>query len=78
MDSKRYQIDYIGLLIQERFRNCLKNSKTLPGADINSDHVLLIGEVDIRLKNIAGRQVTKKFDMEKSKMKRKEKIPRIY
>ena len=69
MDSKRYQKDYI--LIQERFRNCLKNAKTLPGADINSDRVLLIGEVDIRLKKIRGRQVAKKFDMEKLKMKRK-------
>ena len=45
----------------------LENMKTLPGADINSDHVLLIGEVDIRLKKIRGRQVTKKFDMEKLK-----------
>ena len=59
MDSKRYQIDYI--LIQERFQNCLKN------ADINSDRALLTGEVDIQLKKIRGRQVTKKFDMEKLK-----------
>ena len=57
VDSKRYRIDYI--LIQERFRNCLKNAKTLPGVDFNS--------VDIRLKRIRGRQVTKKFDMEKLK-----------
>ena len=48
-------------------RNCLKNAKILPGADINSDHVLLIGEVDIRLKKIRGRQVTKKFDIERFK-----------
>ena len=65
VDSKRYQVDYI--LIQERFQNCLKNVRTLSGADINSDHVLLIGEVDIRLKKIRGRQVTKKFVMEKLK-----------
>ena len=69
MDSKQYQIDYI--LIQEMFLNCLKNVKTLPGADINSDHILLIGEVDIQLNRIRGRQATKKFDMEKLKMKRK-------
>ena len=64
-DSKRYQIDYT--LIQERLRNCLKNAKTLPGADTNSGQALLIGEVDIRLKKIRGRRVTKKFDMEKLK-----------
>ena len=45
----------------------MKNAKTLPGADINSDHALLIGELDIRLKKIRGRQVTKKFDKEKLK-----------
>ena len=65
VDSKRYQIDYI--LIQERFQKCLKNAKTLPETDINSDHVLLIGVVDTRLKRIRGRKVTKKFDMEKLK-----------
>ena len=65
VNNKRYQIGYI--LIQERFQNCLENAKTLPGADINSDHVLLTGEVDIRLKKIRGRQVTNKFDMEKLK-----------
>ena len=41
--------------------------KTLPGVYINSDHVLLIGKVGIRLKRIRGKQVTKKFDMDKLK-----------
>ena len=31
---------------------------------MNSDLALLVGEVNIRLKKIRGRQVTKKFDME--------------
>ena len=49
----------------------MENAKTLPGADINSDHVLLLGEVDIRLNKIRGRQVTKKFDMKKLKNEEK-------
>ncbi|KAJ4430293.1 hypothetical protein ANN_22506 [Periplaneta americana] len=39
------------------------------GADINSDHVFLIGKVGIRLKKIRGRQMTKKLNMEKLKNK---------
>ena len=62
-DCKRYQIDYI--LVQERFRNCLKNAKTLPGADINSDHILLIGEINLTLKKITQNQVSKKPHLEK-------------
>ncbi|KAJ4426947.1 hypothetical protein ANN_26746 [Periplaneta americana] len=42
------------------------------GADINSDHVLLIGEVDIRLKKVRGKQVMKKLNMEKLKNEEKE------
>ena len=42
------------------FEIALKNAKIPPGADINSDHVLLIGDVDIKLKRIRIRQVTKK------------------
>ena len=45
----------------------MKNAKSLRGADINSDLILRIGEVDIRLSRIRGRQATKKFDMEKLK-----------
>ena len=71
VDSMRYNIDYV--LIQESFRNCSKNAKTLLGADINSDHLLLIGKVDIRLKRIKGRHVTKKSDMEKLKNKEERK-----
>ncbi|KAJ4437948.1 hypothetical protein ANN_13887 [Periplaneta americana] len=36
-------------------------------ADINSDHVLLIGAVDIRLKKIRGINMRKKLNMEKLK-----------
>ena len=35
-DISRNQIDYI--MINKRFRNCVKQARTYPGADINSDH----------------------------------------
>ncbi|XP_030747690.1 craniofacial development protein 2-like [Sitophilus oryzae] len=44
----RNQIDYI--LINRRFRNCIKPTKTYPGADVHSDHNLLCSKLNIRLK----------------------------
>ena len=35
-DIGRYQIDYI--LVEQRFRNQVKDFKSHPGADIDSDH----------------------------------------
>ena len=35
-DISRNQIDYI--MINQRFKNCVKQARTYPGADINSDH----------------------------------------
>ena len=35
-DVKRNQIDYI--MVRNRFRNSVKQVKTYPGADVDSDH----------------------------------------
>ena len=35
-DISRNKIDYI--MFNERFRNCIKQAKTYPGKDLNSDH----------------------------------------
>ncbi|GFN80557.1 craniofacial development protein 2-like [Plakobranchus ocellatus] len=37
INSEPYKIDYI--LILKRFRNVVKTSKPLPGADCDSDHI---------------------------------------
>ncbi|VVC27559.1 Endonuclease/exonuclease/phosphatase [Cinara cedri] len=39
-DLGRYQIDFI--LVRNRFKNQVKSCKTYPGADINSDHNLVM------------------------------------
>ena len=49
-DLHRYQIDYI--LVKQRFRGSIKDVKTMPGADIDSDHNLLVADVNTRLKRI--------------------------
>ncbi|KAI5715694.1 hypothetical protein M8J77_020891 [Diaphorina citri] len=64
-DRKRYQLDYI--LINQRFKNSIKTAKTFPGADIFSDHNLLIAEVRTRLKHIRRKGTSKKWNLEKLK-----------
>jgi len=49
-DWSQHQLDYI--LVKYRFRNSVKNVQTLPGADIDSDHNLLVAKVLTRLKKI--------------------------
>ena len=43
----RNQIDYI--LISQKWRSYVKNVKTLPGADCNSDHQLLVANLKLKL-----------------------------
>ncbi|XKL62987.1 hypothetical protein PGB90_005351 [Kerria lacca] len=45
------QIDYF--LVNRRFRNALKSTKTYPGADANTDHILLITTINLKFKRIA-------------------------
>ena len=48
--TTRNQIDYI--MIKRKWKSCIKNVKTYPGADCNSDHQLLVAKCKIRLKKI--------------------------
>lgn len=50
----RNQIDYI--LINNRYKNSVKSTKTYPGADINSDHNPVVANLNIKMKKIARRQ----------------------
>uniref|UniRef100_A0A8D8TDU0 Craniofacial development protein 2 n=1 Tax=Cacopsylla melanoneura TaxID=428564 RepID=A0A8D8TDU0_9HEMI len=62
-DTMRFQIDYI--LINDRFKNSIKNAKTYPGADVHTDHTLLAAEVRTRLKHIKKKSTFKKWNTEK-------------
>ena len=46
----RNQIDYI--LINKRFRNCVKQAKSYPGSDMNSDHNPVIVKMKIQPKTL--------------------------
>ena len=57
-------MDYI--LVKHRFRNSVKDVQTLPGADIDSDHNLLVAKVCTRLKKIIRFQKSRpRWDLEK-------------
>ena len=52
--------------MKHRFRNSVKNVRTLPGADIDSDHNLLVAKVRTRLKKIIRFQKSRpRWDLEK-------------
>ena len=62
------QIDYI--LVRKRFRSGVNSARTrsFPGADIGSDHDLLMMTIHIRLKRFSKPKHTRlKFDLEKLK-----------
>lgn len=56
----RNQIDYI--LINKRFRNCIKRVAAYPGADIGSDHNPLIANIKLRLSKIKKTANNKSMD----------------
>ena len=67
-DKNRYQVDYI--LVKQRFRNSIRDVKTFPGADIDSDHTLLVAEVQTRLKAFKKAEKRKpKWNLEVNKSK---------
>jgi len=47
-DLSRHQLDYI--LVKHRFRNSMMEAQTMPGADIDSDHNMLVVKIYIKLK----------------------------
>ncbi|GFN80446.1 craniofacial development protein 2-like protein [Plakobranchus ocellatus] len=73
-DRSRNKIDYI--LIQKRFRNAVKTSKSLSGADCDSDHIPLMCKFEIKLKKLRKAKANPKFQMDllKSDEKLRDKI----
>src|SRR4030088_1912942 len=61
-DSGRYQLDYI--LVRQRFRNSVKNAKSYPGADVYSDHNLVMMNVEVKLKKVKKGQRRKRWLLE--------------
>ena len=67
-DTGRYQIDYI--LIRQRYRNSVKNARSYPETDANSDHNLVAAEIGVTLKKVMGNKKRRKWDLNQLKVKR--------
>ena len=60
-------------MIEQKWKSCLKDARTLPGADCNSDHQLLSAK-QMRLKKIAQPPPTLRLDFSTLEVKYKVKI----
>ena len=49
-------------MINQRFKNCVKQARTYPGADINSDHNPVIFNFKVKLKKIKRNQAQPQID----------------
>ena len=57
-------MDYI--LVKHRLRNSMKDVQTLPGADIDSDHNLVVDKFCTRLRKVIRFQIRRtQWDLEK-------------
>ncbi|XP_060533769.1 craniofacial development protein 2-like [Cylas formicarius] len=59
----RNQIDFI--MINRRYRNAVVSCKTYPGADIPSDHNLLLARTKLRLKKIVKKRHSRRINVRK-------------
>ena len=63
--SENNKIDFI--LINNKWRNCVNNSKSFPSADILSDHQLVIANIHLRFKGKPKPNYPKRYDVFKLK-----------
>ena len=66
VDINRYQIDFI--LVKQRFKNQVKDSRSYPGCDVGCDHVLVMMTSELKFKRIKKRNRCK-WDLVKLKNK---------
>ena len=64
------QIDYI--MINQRFKNSIKNAITYPGADINSDHNPVYIKLQVKLKRTRTKTTFRKEQLDMSKLKKED------
>lgn len=62
-DRVRNQIDYI--MIDRRWKSSVLNSKTLPGTDCDTDHILVTAKIRFKAMKVSKKKPSPKFDTEK-------------
>lgn len=71
MNEDRYQLGNI--LVQERYKNCLKNARACPRAVNDSNHHLIVAEIRLKLERVIKEKAVQKFDLEQINVRSKEK-----
>ena len=66
-DRGRYQLDYIYIVVRQRSSNSVKKSCSYPGADVGSDHNLVMVKIRVKLKVLSKKTVKRKWDLEQLK-----------
>ena len=61
-DTGRFQLDFF--LVQQRYRNSVKNACSYPGADADTDHNLIVMSQVVTLKKIEKRRKILKWNLE--------------
>lgn len=64
-DTGRFQIDFI--MVRQRFRNKVLNCKTYSGADVDSDHNLLVMSSILKLNKLQKGRKIKRWDLDRLK-----------
>ena len=54
-------------MINEKYRNGIQNIYTYPGADMNSDHCLLVSKVKVKLKIVKKKILREQQDLDQLK-----------
>src|SRR3989442_16014474 len=62
------QIDFV--LVDKRFRNGIQNSRSMPGADFDSDHNPVVVKMKIRLQRVKKAKKTVKWNINNLKNKK--------
>ena len=80
-DLYRNQIDFI--MVSQRHRNCIKQTKTYPSADVNSDHNPVVMDMKVKLKHTKKKKNYEQLDMnmlkeEQYKQRYNVKVSNIY
>ena len=57
-DTNRYQLNYI--LVRQRYRNSVKQSSNYTGADVGSDHNLVMMKIKVKLKVLKKAKIKKR------------------
>ena len=71
----RLQLDYI--MVRQRYKTNVKNSFSYQGADVDSNHNMMIMKVSLKLKKVAIAKLTLKWNIEQLKTEEEAELMKV-